>query len=252
MDDLVQLVNKLAVHIDTLDSHIHASNPLSQGMDPWATRVPIEYATLLDSLRTLPCLPCQCSPPIVTPHVVPATHVPWLDPIKPFQSKSIDPLERQYAHWCTLLRCLPLLDPTAKSHVTTVALYGMSEILKLKGSCAFHHGSTRTASARLGDSMGFMSLPTQSSFSNTSWTVGSASSRMQQSISTGPPFSVPQTPCSGSRKSHLSANRSPVGSFEGLETPKMSFKSWLHTKRVKQEKSHTNKFEKITCWLKSR
>ncbi|KAL0091525.1 hypothetical protein J3Q64DRAFT_1635499, partial [Phycomyces blakesleeanus] len=128
LDDLEDLVKRLNVHIDTLDSHI--SKP-SDELDPWATHVPTHYAALLDRLQ----VSCSCTHkrPPCSSNVVPAKDVPWLDPIEPFQDKKPeDPLRRQYAHWCTLLRCLPFLDSKAQEQVRTVGVHGMREILKYK------------------------------------------------------------------------------------------------------------------------
>ncbi|KAL4207995.1 hypothetical protein AB4K20DRAFT_1914095 [Rhizopus microsporus] len=64
-----------------------------------------------------------------------ADGVPWPEPLEPFRSTPCDiddVLDSQYTHWCTLMRCLPLMDPVSSLHVKAVGLYAMREILKVK------------------------------------------------------------------------------------------------------------------------
>lgn len=122
--------------------------PSHTTIDPWASYVPQNYGALLQRLEDIESLqkcPNECCASTGT--VTSADGVPWPQPIEPFQSSSSplyltgsnqqcinDILEIQYTHWCTLMRCLPLMDPVTSAHVKTVGLYAMREILKAKAS----------------------------------------------------------------------------------------------------------------------
>jgi hypothetical protein len=122
--------------------------PSHTTIDPWASYVPQNYGALLQRLEDIESLqkcPNDCCTSTGT--VTSADGVPWPRPIEPFQFSSSplhltggkqqcinDMLEVQYTHWCTLMRCLPLMDPVTSAHVKTVGLYAMREILKAKAS----------------------------------------------------------------------------------------------------------------------
>ncbi|KAI9476584.1 MAG: hypothetical protein EXX96DRAFT_577665 [Benjaminiella poitrasii] len=115
--------------------------PLHITIDPWATHVPQCYSALLQKIEDVESFqkcPNECCSSTIT--VSSADGVPWPRPIEPFQSNNttgyqynlLDILETQYAHWCTLMRCIPIMDPITSAHVKTVGLYAMREILKAK------------------------------------------------------------------------------------------------------------------------
>jgi hypothetical protein len=148
-------------------------------IDPWASYVPKNYGALLQRLEDIESLqkcPNDCCASTGT--VSSADGVPWPQPIEPFnnnKSSSADTLDIQYTHWCTLMRCLPLMDPITSAHVKTVGLYAMREILKSKAATqkrgGDHHevaatshccaASTATAptTTRLRDSMSYLNIP---------------------------------------------------------------------------------------------
>ncbi|KAI9247038.1 hypothetical protein BY458DRAFT_446540 [Sporodiniella umbellata] len=150
LNDLATLVKRLSVQVDDLveeqqqqQQQHHYKKPLDEPslfhvppitVDPWATHVPQNYGALLQRLEDMDTQPCPnacCS----SMNLSTAEGVPWPAPLEPFRSMSTDPfdlLDQQYTHWCTLMRCLPLMDPVTSVHVKTVGLYAMREILKVK------------------------------------------------------------------------------------------------------------------------
>ncbi|KAG2206460.1 hypothetical protein INT46_001761 [Mucor plumbeus] len=121
--------------------------PTHTTIDPWASYVPQNYGALLQRLEDIESLqkcPNECCAGTGT--VSSADGVPWPAPIEPFQTTNSssfigssqqslnDMLDTQYTHWCTVMRCLPLMDPVTCAHVKTVGLYAMREILKLKAN----------------------------------------------------------------------------------------------------------------------
>ncbi|KAI8636424.1 hypothetical protein BD408DRAFT_319488, partial [Parasitella parasitica] len=122
--------------------------PTHSIIDPWASYVPQNYGALLQRLEdneSLQKCPNECCASTGT--VSSADGVPWPNPIEPFQTTANsssfmgssqqslnDMLDTQYTHWCTLMRCLPLMDTVTCAHVKTVGLYAMREILKLKAN----------------------------------------------------------------------------------------------------------------------
>ncbi|CAO3606852.1 unnamed protein product [Mucor fragilis] len=124
--------------------------PTHTTIDPWASYVPQNYGALLQRLEDIESLqkcPNECCASTGT--VSSADGVPWPNPIEPFQTihtnnassfmgssqQSLNEmLDTQYTHWCTLMRCLPLMDPVTCAHVKTVGLYAMREILKTKAN----------------------------------------------------------------------------------------------------------------------
>ncbi|KAL9552607.1 hypothetical protein MBANPS3_003690 [Mucor bainieri] len=124
--------------------------PTHTTIDPWASYVPQNYGALLQRLEDIESLqkcPNECCASTGT--VSSADGVPWPNPIEPFQNthtnntssfmgssqQSLNELlDTQYTHWCTLMRCLPLMDPVTCAHVKTVGLYAMREILKTKAN----------------------------------------------------------------------------------------------------------------------
>lgn len=166
-----------------LESSIHTT------IDPWASYVPQNYGALLQRLEDIESLqkcPNDCCASTGT--VGSADGVPWPRPIEPFQPALgtekdwQEYLDIQYTHWCTLMRCLPLMDPVTSAHVKTVGLYAMREILKYKASQkrefdSYMSESTTTAAAAttstiLRDSMNCLNLPEKSivpSVPQTAW-----------------------------------------------------------------------------------
>lgn len=124
--------------------------PTHTTIDPWASYVPQNYGALLQRLEDIESLqkcPNECCASTGT--VSSADGVPWPNPIEPFQTTHTnntssfmgssqqslnEMLDTQYTHWCTLMRCLPLMDPVTCAHVKTVGLYAMREILKTKAN----------------------------------------------------------------------------------------------------------------------
>lgn len=120
-------------------------------VDPWASHVPQNYGALLQRLEDMDGLQrysSECCSSVTS--ISTADGVPWPKPLEPFRSTSSDPnelLDQQYTHWCTLMRCLPLMDPVTSVHVKTVGLYAMREILKIKANqkrenCHYHSSKT--------------------------------------------------------------------------------------------------------------
>lgn len=161
-------------------------------IDPWASYVPQNYGALLQRLEDIESLqkcPNECCASTGT--VSSADGVPWPQPLEPFRNASSteqqkDVLDIQYTHWCTLLRCLPLMDPVTSAHVKTVGLYAMREILKTKASqkrdheplsiittkysnSAYH--PTDSTSTRLRESMSFLNSATVGGLASTAPTA---------------------------------------------------------------------------------
>ncbi|RCH80773.1 hypothetical protein CU098_007484 [Rhizopus stolonifer] len=150
LNDLATLVKRLSVQVDdlveeqqqqqqqqqqqkkSLEAPLFHFPPIT--VDPWASHVPQNYGALLQRLEDMDTQPCPnacCSSVSLST----AEGVPWPAPLEPFRSMPSDPhdlLDQQYTHWCTLMRCLPLMDPVTSVHVKTVGLYAMREILKMK------------------------------------------------------------------------------------------------------------------------
>ncbi|CAO3656061.1 unnamed protein product [Mucor hiemalis] len=162
--------------------HASPAKPASHTIvDPWASYVPQNYGALLQRLEDIESLqkcPNECCASTGT--VASADGVPWPQPLEPFRNASSteqqqDLLDVQYTHWCTLLRCLPLMDPVTSAHVKTVGLYAMREILKTKASQKRDHEPlsiittkytnnsyhpTDSTSTRLRESMSFLNSAT--------------------------------------------------------------------------------------------
>lgn len=165
-------VDKCHEQEESMNNYIHPQHPLSVShttIDPWASYVPQNYAALLQRLEKIEILqkcPNECCASTGT--VSSADGVPWPQPIEPFScssnhDKDMDEmLDIQYTHWCTLLRCLPMMDAVTCAHVKTVGLYAMREILKCKAShkrdqnC--HAKCGTTTSTRLRESMSCLNL----------------------------------------------------------------------------------------------
>lgn len=141
-------------------------------IDPWASYVPQNYAALLQKIEDMESLqkcPNECC--ASTKIVSSADGVPWPKPIEPFQSASVgyygnnvqsmnDILDTQYTHWCTLLRCLPLMDSVTSAQVKTVGLYAMREILKCKANQKRdHEHHVDPTPTKLRDSLSYLSFP---------------------------------------------------------------------------------------------
>jgi hypothetical protein len=156
VDDLAILVKRLSVQVDDLEHWVTESNQKTQEpeleapntsdflvlaphhiIDPWSSEVPPNYGALLHRLEDIKVLqncPNSCCSSTATVNCVQG--VPWPEPAPPFSgcfsTKTDDILDVQYTHWCTLMRCLPLMDPVATSYVKTMGLYAMRDILALK------------------------------------------------------------------------------------------------------------------------
>lgn len=156
---------------DSISKYLNPSQhplapPSHTTVDPWASYVPQNYGALLKRLEDIEMLqkcPNECCASTGT--VSSADGVPWPQPLEPFTCSSSNDksmnemLDIQYTHWCTLLRCLPIMDAVTSAHVKTVGLYAMREILKCKAShrreqdCHANCKSPVTTSTRLRESM---------------------------------------------------------------------------------------------------
>ncbi|KAI8327335.1 hypothetical protein EDC96DRAFT_417235, partial [Choanephora cucurbitarum] len=117
LEDLTTLVRRLSVQIDDIENQVR--KPIRWIMDPYATSVPEDYASLIKRLEM-----SDPSHPYFT--VASAGGIPWPEP---HTLSNPTPLETQYVHWCTLLRCLPWMDHMTAQYVKTMALYAMRDIL---------------------------------------------------------------------------------------------------------------------------
>jgi hypothetical protein len=157
---------------DQLSSYVSSkSAPKTTVIDPWASFVPQNYGALLQKLEDLEnrqkCPNACC---VSAGVVSSADGVPWPKPVEPFQSASIgyygnntqsmnDMLDTQYAHWCTLLRCLPLMDEVTSAQVQTVGLYAMRDILKCKANQKREHPHVPIVTpTKIRDSLSYSSL----------------------------------------------------------------------------------------------
>ncbi|KAI9030903.1 hypothetical protein CLU79DRAFT_360958 [Phycomyces nitens] len=270
LDDLEDLVKRLNAHIDILDSHVFKPSD-ERDLDPWATHIPTHYAALLDRLQAV----CSCpnKRPPCSANVLPAKDVPWLDPVEPFQTKKPeDPLRRQYAHWCTLLKCLPLLDPTAQAQVCAVGVHGMREILKYKGTGGLSSdvklGPTEDENeyGRLRDSMRFpsttktngmanenpncaASLMSKLNDSTTLHMLYESSNTLGMNTSNGLSRSGGLYRPNGS--SSLGSRMSPMtqSSLESLCVQKPGLKRWLHN-HTRKKTSNASALDKLAGWFK--
>ncbi|KAI8887711.1 hypothetical protein K501DRAFT_151097, partial [Backusella circina FSU 941] len=156
VDDLAILVKRLSVQVDDLEHWVTESNQKTQEpelttsnttdslvlaphhiIDPWSSEVPPNYGALLHRLEDIKVLqncPNSCCSSTATVNCVHG--IPWPEPAPPFSgccsNEADDILNVQYTHWCTLMRCLPLMDPVATSYVKTMGLYAMRDILAAK------------------------------------------------------------------------------------------------------------------------
>ncbi|KAI9270433.1 hypothetical protein BDA99DRAFT_534542 [Phascolomyces articulosus] len=67
-----------------------------------------------------------------SPIVEAASGIPWYSPLihnNGSNASNENPLQVAYTHWCTLMRCLPLLDPAAQYYIRAVGQYAMRQLL---------------------------------------------------------------------------------------------------------------------------
>ena len=130
-------------------------------VNPLAADVTQSYEKLLrqdeylqQSIVGHPCSCCSCAIntvgtselPIVDEDIAEvevAPGIPWFSPYIPSSSSLInsssansnnalsnnDPLHSAYVHWCTLMRCLPSMDPGAQYYIRTIGHYAMRQLL---------------------------------------------------------------------------------------------------------------------------
>lgn len=110
-------------------------------IDPLSPEVPEAYEALLQELsRNKPTdRSCNCcaaghlsNSARSSSKIEVSAGIPWLPP-PPTQSTwhtVDDPLRNAYAYWCTLMRCLPLLDTAAQRYIRTIGLYAMRQLLE--------------------------------------------------------------------------------------------------------------------------
>ncbi|KAI9247895.1 hypothetical protein EDC94DRAFT_625393 [Helicostylum pulchrum] len=177
-------------------------------IDPWASYVPQNYGALLQRLQDIESLQkCPNACCATTGTVSSADGVPWPSPIEPFQASLAtdrdwqEYLDIQYTHWCTLMRCLPLMDSVTSAHVKTVGLYAMREILKCKAGHkrefdSYHQPTT----TKLRDSMGCLNLTEKTTIgSHDAWISTSETKTAIESLTEGggpipPPKEEASTP----------------------------------------------------------
>lgn len=107
----------------------HEQHPV----DPFSMEVLESYEKLLQQEPLLHkqhhCCCCSATAPGT---VTAAPGIPWPLPQQPCRELSTDedPLQAAYTHWCTLMRCLPLMAPSAQTHVRVIGLYAMRQLLQ--------------------------------------------------------------------------------------------------------------------------
>ncbi|KAI8890418.1 hypothetical protein K501DRAFT_168400 [Backusella circina FSU 941] len=154
------------------DSSIDHQKSTSQHIviDPWASTVPQNYGAILQRLEEMESqqkCPNECCASATS--VSSADGVPWPEPIEPFRPSPSyleghshenihEILDIHYTHWCTLMRCLPLMDPITSAHVKTVGLYAMREILKSKANQRREEMIHPASTTRLTDSLSYLSI----------------------------------------------------------------------------------------------
>ncbi|KAI9320059.1 hypothetical protein BX666DRAFT_2025079 [Dichotomocladium elegans] len=107
-------------------------------VDPFGHRVPRLYEELIqrepilvsqDKQQQQHCCCCRESSVIAQAHgVAAAAGVPWPRPQQGLEEE--DPLQAAYTHWCTLMRCLPMMEPTSQTYVQTIGQFAMRRLLQ--------------------------------------------------------------------------------------------------------------------------
>ncbi|KAG2232100.1 hypothetical protein INT48_006777 [Thamnidium elegans] len=223
LDDLAVLVKRLSVQVDDLVEEKQKRNstsietvlppPVPQSnhtrqnsfnhpvdlrlhtvIDPWASYVPQNYGALLQRLQDIESLqkcPNDCCATAGT--VASADGVPWPRPIEPFQAALgsdrdwQEYLDIQYTHWCTLMRCLPLMDSVTSAHVKTVGLYAMREILKSKAGHKREFDSyNQPTTTKLRDSMGCLNLTEKTTIGSQDALMSTSETKIAIESLTGP------------------------------------------------------------------
>lgn len=154
LHSLTDLVNRLGAQLDKLESistveeetheeekHDSVSSDKStttahheqHSLDPFSMEVLESYEKLLQQEPLLHKQHHCCCCSATTPGTVTAAPgIPWPFPQQPSRELSMDedPLQAAYTHWCTLMRCLPLMAPSAQTHVRVIGLYAMRQLLQ--------------------------------------------------------------------------------------------------------------------------
>ncbi|KAI7881693.1 hypothetical protein K492DRAFT_194137 [Lichtheimia hyalospora FSU 10163] len=152
LHSLTDLVNRLGAQLEKLESistveeepheekHDSAYNDKSttdheqqHSVDPFSMEVLESYEKLLQQEPLLHKQHHCCCCSATTPGTVTAAPgIPWPLPQPPSRELSTDedPLQVAYTHWCTLMRCLPLMAPSAQTHVRVIGLYAMRQLLQ--------------------------------------------------------------------------------------------------------------------------
>ncbi|KAJ8658451.1 hypothetical protein O0I10_005804 [Lichtheimia ornata] len=153
-------------------------------VDPFSMEVLESYEKLLQQEPLLHKQHHCCCCSATTPGTVTAAPgIPWPLPQQPCRELSTDedPLQAAYTHWCTLMRCLPLMAPSAQTHVRVIGLYAMRQLLQAMDArrCTStatltsngHKSTTRCTTATCSTSV---ASPRQQSYNNTSATLQAA------------------------------------------------------------------------------
>lgn len=172
LQTLATLVNKLSVQVEKLESvttrtagttnddkrHVKEGDESSAGwaaalkaagaeeagkpsmffIDPLGPTVQQEYENVLSSVPRSKRHSSSCCCESKTLEV--AAGIPWLPPVSVHGANEMNPLQSAYANWCTLMRCLPMMDTTSQTFVRSIGLFAMRQLLhSIKQHQHMHH-----------------------------------------------------------------------------------------------------------------
>ncbi|KAI7855180.1 hypothetical protein BDC45DRAFT_568519 [Circinella umbellata] len=127
-----------------------------------------------------------------------------------------DPLHSAYAHWCTLMRCLPSMDPEAQYYIRTIGHYAMRQLLHSMRNCNSDYNTITTINN------GSATSKLYNSSKNINSNNSRASSMMLATTPSSPPLSGIQRYSNyhGSSNTLLSSRTAGMGSSShpGLNT----------------------------------
>ncbi|KAI8150149.1 hypothetical protein BJV82DRAFT_11305 [Fennellomyces sp. T-0311] len=121
MQDLSELIGRLGAQLEKLEK----KNAIDGANDkfiinPLAADVVQAYDTLLQQNEHLTHHCCCCADMVEA-----APGIPWFAPYH----RPEDPLQAAYTHWCTLMRCLPVMDTVAQTYVQTIGHFAMRQLM---------------------------------------------------------------------------------------------------------------------------
>jgi hypothetical protein len=215
-------------------------------IDPWASHVPQNYGAILQRLEDMESqqkCPNECCASVGS--VSSADGVPWPEPIEPFRPSPSyldghhhenihEILDIHYTHWCTLMRCLPLMDPVTSAHVKTVGLYAMREILKTKANQRREDMIHPASTTRLRDSLSYLSIHDKHRYTP-DWSSpvppGIRESETKIAIETEPSTPPPVPPKMSSTETTTTPTPSSFPSPNMKKGTKKKIQKWLQLKK---------------------